>query len=87
MINPKSKKMSTPLVLSQNDIEAGESKDEFTNHGIEEDFMYNNNVHSANTSIRLGNFNKNYAKRYFFFYSKKIREKSDFKKKNLDYKF
>lgn len=49
-------KMTTPLVLSQDDIEAGGNKHEFSNHGIEGDFAYNNNVHSANMSIRLGNY-------------------------------
>lgn len=49
------RKMTTPLVLSQDDIEAGGNKHEFSNHGIENDFTYNNNVHSANISIRLGN--------------------------------
>ena len=52
--------MTTPLVLSQDDVEAGGDKHEFTNHGIQGDFTYNNNVHSANMSIRLGNFHINF---------------------------
>ncbi|XP_043463466.1 protein lifeguard 4-like [Leptopilina heterotoma] len=53
--------MTTPLVLSQDDIEAGGNKHEFSNHGIEGDFTYNNNVHSANMSIRLGFLKKVYG--------------------------
>lgn len=53
--------MTTPLVLSQDDIEAGGNKHEFSNHGIENDFTYNNNVHSANISIRLGFLKKVYG--------------------------
>ncbi|XP_051172060.1 protein lifeguard 4-like [Leptopilina boulardi] len=53
--------MTTPLVLSQDDIEAGGNKHEYSNNGIEGDFTYNNNVHSANMSIRLGFLKKVYG--------------------------
>lgn len=53
--------MPTPLLLSQDDIEAGGNKHEFPNQGITSDFTYNNNVHSANMNIRLAFLKKVYG--------------------------
>ncbi|XP_033223564.1 protein lifeguard 4-like [Belonocnema kinseyi] len=53
--------MSAPLILAQDDIEAGGDKHDFTDHGIQGDFAYNNNVHSANVNIRLAFLKKVYG--------------------------
>ncbi|XP_066586688.1 protein lifeguard 4-like [Prorops nasuta] len=49
---------SVPLILAEEDIEGGGKE---RNEGIENDFMYNNNVHNANINIRMGFLRKVYG--------------------------